>query len=210
MPELALEPGSGAERIALHLKKNADTVLDRHDVARLLTVAIGAVDKLLQPGVDAGVITIAHDGDRGRVWRAGPRLKTWDGAAVAVPANKPKDARGGRRERLPVLDLAKFPVQTGVVPPKPDMSRRGETRHDDMFDSMSADGMCRTGLPASHRASVTKASQAYLKARPAVAAKSAFIFRALAGDTFGIWRVARTDPAAAEAPATKAAARKAA
>lgn len=197
MPDLTLEPGSGAARIAEHLQKHLDLEMDRTQLAQHLGIAVGAVDKILQPGVDAGLITIANNADRGRVWRAGPRLKL---ASAEAPAKK--ERRGGKRVRLPALDAAAFPVRKDVPVPVPEMSRGGVTRYDALFDGLSADGMCRTGLPLQHRAAVTKASQTYMKYRPELAKASALLFRAEpGGQTFGIWRVARTDSVVRTIPA---------
>jgi len=190
MPDFPLEPGSGAARIAEHLHKNPGVELDRAEIAQQLAIAVGAVDKVLQPGVDIGLITIANDGERGRLWRAGPRLKL-----AAAPAAAKKTARGGKRMRLPALDAAKFPVRSDVEPPAPAISRPGESRYDEFFKPLTADGMCRTGLPLSYRAAMAKAGQYFLKHRPELAKTSTFLFRAEDDNTFGIWRVARTDSA---------------
>ena len=201
MPDLStVEQGSGAARVAIHLQNKPGEVLDRHDICDLISVAVGAVDRLLAPGVEAGLLTIANDGDRGRVWRAGPRLRFWTPGGVAVapapaPAPAPaakKDPRGGKRVRLPVLDLAAYPVRNDVQPPLPKVSRRGETRYDAMFLEMTATpGLCRVGLPAAHRGSITKASQIFLKARPELAARMTWQFRDMHDGTFGIWHQAR-------------------
>lgn len=203
----ALEVGSGAARVAAHLRAMPNLALDRHDVAGLIGVAVGAVDTVLDPAVAGGLITIANDGDRGRVWRAGPRLKFWQTgtdapspAPAAVPPATPakKDPRGGPRVRLPALNPADFPVRTDVPPPVPKLSRRGETRYDVTFSDMTATpGSCRLGLPASHRPAMTKAAQSFLKYRPDLAKRMSFVFRELDNDTFGIWHQARTAKPAA-------------
>jgi hypothetical protein len=201
-----LEPGSGAARIAMHLQHNPNATLDRHDVALLISVAIGAVDKLLDPGVAIGLLTIANDTDRGRLWRAGPRLKFWTPAGDApAPAPAPaspapaakKTTRGGRQPRLPLLDINAYPVQRDVPLPAPKICRRGETRYDAVFDALTANGMCRVGLPIAYRSSINKACQVYLKRRPDLAKVCVFWFRDLDNDTFGIWRQARTTQQAA-------------
>lgn len=198
MPDTnTVEAGSGAARIATHITRNPDAVLDRHDVAQLINVAIGAVDKVLAPAVEAGLLTIANDGDRGRVWRAGPRLKFWAEAAPTPTAAR-KDPRGGKRVRLPPLNPADFPVRSDVPLPMPKFSRKGETSYDAMFSEMTtAPGLCRVGLPASHRAAVTKAAQSYLKNRPELAKRMTWQFRDMHDGTFGIWHQARPSKQAA-------------
>lgn len=198
-----VEAGSAAARIATHLQANPSAALSRHDVGLLINVAIGAVDPLLDAGVVAGLLTIANDMDRGRVWRAGPRLKFWTPPATApaaAPAPAPKapapaakkDPRGGKRVRLPPLNPADFPVRNDVPPPLPKFSRRGETSYDAMLSEMTAaPGLCRVGLPASHRGAVTKAAQSYLKNRPELAKRMTWQFRDMHDGTFGIWSMAR-------------------
>lgn len=195
MPDLqTVEPGSGAARIAAHLKANATEMLDRGDVARQLSIAIGAVDKALQPAVDGGLLTMANDADRGRVWRAGPRLKFWTDSAppaAAAAAAAKKAPSGGRQPRLPALDISAYPVRAAVPLPAPKICRRGETRYDAVFDAMTADGMCRVGLPIAYRSSISKACLVHLKRRPDLAKACIFWFRDMDDGTFGIWRQAR-------------------
>jgi hypothetical protein len=201
MPEIVLESRSASERFALHLRAHPGQY-DRHAVSALLGMAPGAVDKALQPGVDLAVITIANDADMGRVWRAGPRLAEWKLApspaaqaqAEAVPKPAAKTRRGGPRLSLPPLSIEKLVVSAVTPLPQPMISRRGESRHDKMIDTLTADGMSVTHIPIAYQASLLKAVQTYLDGRPALKATSALYVRRMEGsdELIGIWRVART------------------
>ena len=210
MADVLLESRSAAERFALHLRAKPGEY-DRHAVGALLGMAPGAVDKALQPGVDLAVITIAHHEDMGRVWRAGPRLAEWrlsaspaaqaSAKAVAEVLSAPKPKRGGRRMYLPLLDPKKLVVATDRPLPTPVISRRGVSRHDHLFDGLPRDGMSVIGIPIAYQASLLKAAQTYLEARPELKKVSAFYIRRVTHDVdgvlvtsdeeIGIWRVAR-------------------
>jgi hypothetical protein len=205
MAEITFESRSGAERFALHLRARPGEY-DRHQVAAILGIAPGAVETTLQPAVDAAVITIANDGEAGRVWRTGPRMGAWKLAAApgavadAAPASAParKSARGGRRPGLPVLKLDAVKVSSDLPLPAPRMSRKGESRHDRLLGTLSADGMSVTGIPVAYQASLLKAVQTYLDARPDLKKTSALYVRRLEDDEehIGVWRVSRTGPQA--------------
>jgi hypothetical protein len=209
MAEIVFESRSGAERFALHLRARPGEY-DRHQVAAILGIAPGAVDTTLQPAVDAAVITIANDGDAGRVWRTGPRMGAWklaaapgavaEAAQASSPASAPASAparksnRGGRRPGLPVLKLDAVKVSTNLPLPAPRMSRKGESRHDQLLGQLTADGMSVTGIPVAYQASLLKAVQTYLDARPVLKKTSALYVRKLEDDEehIGVWRVSRT------------------
>jgi hypothetical protein len=209
MPEITLESGSAAHRFALHLLAKP-AAYPRQDVAALLKVAPGAVDGLLQPAVDQGLVTIGADADLGgRVWRAGPRLSQWQaagdwrGAAIrpdapaAAPAAAKPAPRGGRRLPLPKLDVAKLRVVTGAALPNPQISRKGATRYDDVLDMLKVDGTSvQGGIGVAYQAALQKAVVSYLKARPQLKARSTFYVRRLEDkpNELGIWRVARDGP----------------
>jgi hypothetical protein len=201
MPEIVLESRSASERFALHLRAKPGAY-DRDAVAALLSIAPGAVDKALQPGVEAAVITIANDADLGRVWRAGPRLAEWKLApspaaekaqAEAAPKPAAKTRRGGPRMSLPPLNVEKLAVSAVMPLPQPLISRRGESRHDKLLNTLTADGMSVTGIPIAYQPSLLKAVQTYLDGRPALKATSALYVRRMEGseELIGIWRVAR-------------------
>ena len=207
MTDIHIEPGSPAEAAVRFLRDNPDELLDRAAASAKLSLPPVAIERALQPAVDQGLITLANNGEYGRIWRAGPRLKHWapPGAGPATDAASPQppkaekkaSARVGKRNRLPVLDVTSFPVRKDMPVPMPAMSRPGQTRYDAMFSDLTADGMARVGLPLQYRGALTKAGQTYLKNRPELSRISTFLFRGDPdGKTFGIWRVARTDTGA--------------
>lgn len=203
MAEITFESRSGAERFALHLRARPGEY-DRHQVAAVLGIAPGAVESTLQPAVDAAVITIANDGDAGRVWRTGPRMDAWKLAAApgaCTPADSPaagtparKSARGGRRQGLPPLKLDTVKVSTGLPLPSLRLSRKGESKHDKLLATLTADGMSVTGIPVAYQASLLKAVQTFLDGRPELKKTSALYVRRLVDDEehIGVWRVSRT------------------
>lgn len=81
-----------------------------------------------------------------------------------------------------------------------------------MLDTLTADGMSVTGIPAVYQASLAKAVQVYLACRPQLKARSALYVRKLAGDDqhIGVWRVARPAADSQAKPAPKLVNRKAA
>lgn len=216
MAEITLEVGSAAHRFALHLlAKPAD--YGRHAIAALLSAPPGAVDGLLQPAVEQGVVTIGANADMGgRVWRAGPRLSMWQAAqgakpvamrppaeaaapapAPAIKAAAKPEKRGGSQPALPRLDLDKLKISTNLPLPAAHLSRKGATRYDHVLDSLTADGMSVTGgIPVAYQSALAKAVVVYLAARPALKATSAFYVRRLEDkpEEIGVWRVARNGP----------------
>jgi hypothetical protein len=199
MPDIALDPGSPAERIALFFLSNPDEALARADVAAKLSIAPGAVEAAMEPAVTAGLITIANSVDLGRVWRAGPRLKHWNPQPQLSEQPKPKTSRGGKRRLLPVLKVASLQVSHDLPCPGTRFCRPGSTRHDDLFDTLTADGMSVTGIPAAYTAALMKAVQGYVKGRPNLK-ESRLLVRRIDDETCGVWRVAKAPPAAVVAP----------
>ena len=195
MAEINLEPGSPAARLAAHFKANPEAVLDRRGVAAFLLVASSFVDTAVEPGVVAGLITVGTTPELGRVWRAGPRLQHWAQAAEAAEkpaAVKRPTARGGRRERLPVLAVAQLTVAKGAPPPVA-QARKGATLHDPVFDLLTEDGHYIADIPIAYRGSMSKAVQVYMDHRPELKAKSAILVRTIDAKTMGLWRVSRAE-----------------
>ena len=147
MSDIQLTPGSHAERAAIFLQANPDEVLDRSAAAGKLSIAPAAVDGQLQPAVDAGLITIGRDGDMGRVWRAGPRLKHWRpvGAGTLATVTRAVSARGTKR--LPPLLIDGLKVARGIPEPERTLSSKGRTKYDHVFDTLKANGESVTGIP---------------------------------------------------------------
>jgi hypothetical protein len=227
MPDITLEPGSPSERIALHLVNNPGAELTRTDVARLLNVALGAVDPALQAGTGLGLITCFNSGDAGRCWRAGPRLANWRQqgstpapapaartapalvAGAAPAAAEPKKKRGGFGKRLPALQLSLLKVANDLpLPPSTGMCSKGHTKYDGQLDMLTADGMSLTGIHPSYKSALKKAIDTYLQSRPALAAKSVLVVRTVDDESIGVWRVAKGTPGTQKVggrPARKAA-----
>lgn len=209
-----IEPGSPSARVMAELAKDVERSFSRSDIATLLSIAPGAVDRALEPGITGGMITVANDADHGRVWRAGPRLKIEAGKAPAAapaaaqtafgqpaakPAETPKPAKktsSNKPHSLPPLDLSKIPLLKDSAPPKARRMQKGATRYDSLFAEMEADGTARVGIPKAYMHSVQGAVKTYLAARPTLAAKSVFIVRSIDDNSFGVWRLAKTDPQA--------------
>lgn len=210
MAEIYLEPGSPAERIALFLYKNPTEVLNRSDVAAKLAIAPGGVSTALESAVLAGLVTIANDGDLGRVWQAGPRLKHWTprpallaGAFTSpMPAPSAKPSSGTRsgtkprttRQMLPILNLTQLSVATNVALPPSVIARKGQSRHDALLNLLVADGMSVIGIPIAYQGALIKAAMTYLEARPAMKASCSLYVRKIAHDPTlcGIWRMKRS------------------
>lgn len=221
MSELTLEPGSPSSRVALHLQANAGIHLTRRTAAELLNITPAQVDAALQPGVFQGLITCFNDTDDGRCWRAGPRLALWQAGAAQIaperpaqavkPAAAPKanaGASGRGRSYLPPLDPSRFVVHKGKPLPARNTNTKGATKYDALFDRLTTDDSCLVDIPVEYRQALSKAIENYMRARPALAAKSVLVARKIDEHTVGVWRLAKGAPGLAEAggrPARKAA-----
>lgn len=103
------------------------------------------------------------------------------------------------RNTLPDLAIDAIQVQRDVPIPQPRM-RKGATKYDPLLDKLQADGDCVQGLPVAYKAALLKAIEFYLRHRPQLAAKSAFLVRHIPDtEHIGIWRQAK--PAQAAKPA---------
>ena len=196
MSDIQLTPGSHAERAAIFLQANPDEVLDRSAAAGKLSIAPAAVDGQLQPAVDAGLITIGRDGDMGRVWRAGPRLKHWRpvGAGTLAAVTKAVNKRGTKR--LPPLLIDGLKVGRGVPAPAANtLSSKGRTKYDHVFDALKADGDSATNIPRIYLGALKKALLVYMQQRPALAQVSTMSAHLVDAGTCGVWRKAGAMPA---------------
>lgn len=210
MPQFRIDIDEPSGRIAMWLRANPGEHLDRAAAAGRLQIAIGAVDKQLQPGVDAGLLTMFTEGQFSRCWRAGPRLPHWQPDALrttAAPAQAATPATTKPRRahhHLPALDISALTTVTGPAP----IGRigiKGATKHDALFDSLTADDMGKTGIPKAYMGALMKAAQSYLAQRPALKTTSVLLVRSTDNEQCGVWRVAK-GPAAAPAPQRKRAA----
>lgn len=197
------ELNSAALAAVLFFFNNRDEVLTRQDCATKFALAPGGVDTALRAAVDAALVTIGNDGDNGRVWRAGPQLKHWQPPADLVqgtawctqPAAK-KTTRRRVSTLLPALDASAFTVQTGVPLPYR-ASQKGATRYDDLLAKLTADGMSVPGIPIGYMGAVNKAIQTFMQWRPELAATSVLRVRRTSSTEFGVWRLPKTSPDAA-------------
>ena len=185
MPD-PIEPGSLAAKALKFFQGNPEEVLDRSAAAAKLGIALAAVDRVLQPAVDQGLITIATSGEYGRVWRAGPRLKFWGTPqAEASPpppsASKPKPAEA-RKRHVHLLDPATVKVRTDVPLPAIRVALRGSA-YRDILDRMPVGGS-------------VVLSEAHGKGLVSIAKKHgiAVAIRKLGGGQIGVWRVAQPNP----------------
>jgi hypothetical protein len=211
MPQTIIEIDEPSGRIAMWLRANPGQHLDRAAAAGRLQIAIGAVDKQLQAGVDAGLLTIFTEGEFGRCWRAGPRLPHWQPDALRLaaqpPAAKPAAAAKPRKARTSLAPLD--PSQLSTVlgpPPQRNQAEKGATKHDGLFDSLTADNMGKTGIPAAYMGALLKASGVYLDHRPALKQTSAILVRRTGEGQCGVWRVPKTSGTTAAVPPRKRAA----
>lgn len=187
-----LEPGSAAERLVTFLRANEGEQLTRRDAALKFGIAPGAVDKALEPAVLAGLATMAHDTNDGRIWRAGPLLARRTDAQpepAAKPAAFPRAKRG---PRMPPLDAATLKVSCGLPVPVA-QARRGATLHDAVFNLLRKDGDCVLNIPIGYRGSMAKSVQTYMDHRPDLKAQSAILVRTVDDKSIGLWRVSRAE-----------------
>lgn len=214
MPEIAITIDEPSGRIAMWLRANPGQHLDRAAVAGRLQIAIGAVDKQLQPGVDAGLLTIFTEGEFGRCWRAGQRLPHWQPDALRTTSNlakppapvapPPKQRR--THQPLPALDISTLATVTGPAPLGRAAALKGHTKHDALFDTLTANDMGKTGIPKAYMGALMKAAQIYLARRPALKATSVLVVRSTGNEQCGVWRVAKGPTAVAEPAQRKRAA----
>ena len=195
MSDIQLTPGSHAERAAIFLQANPDEVLDRSAAAGKLSIAPAAVDGLLQPAIDAGLITIARDADMGRVWRAGPRLNHWRPVGAGTVAAVTKAANNRGTKRLPPLLIDGLKVAQGVPEPDRTWSSKGHTKYDHVFDTLKANGASVTGIPRAYLGAIKKALLTYMQHRPALAQMSTMSAHLVDAGTCGVWRKAGAMPA---------------
>lgn len=211
---ITLPVGSPSRRLAKFFKDNPDEMLDRRGVAIKLGITQAGVDTAVQDAITAAVVTVGHDAEFGRVWRAGPMLKHWvpgpdqerraaadanwvapAPAQSAAPPATP-EAAPERRERpttrgpkLPRLDPAGVTVKPIADAPLVDLRlQKGATKYDAIFDKLTADDLCIVGLPRLYMRAMQKAAIVYRRERPAMA-KSRLVFRQQDDDTFGVWRI---------------------
>lgn len=190
-----IEPSSPAGRIATVLFANPKERLTRSAIAERLQIAPAAVDKAMQPGVEAGLLTVANDADIGRVWVSGRLLNEWpDAASAGIDARKAgvkrKAPTGVSRKHLPPLNMKTIQIGKVEMPPLR-VNQKGKTRYDDIFDSLTADGMSATGIPADYYGALLKATQSYLQYKPALSARIRLVVRKIEDGTIGVWRVKR-------------------
>lgn len=196
MTDIRLDPGSAAERVAIFFQTNPDEALDRSAASAKLNIAPAAVDTVLAPAVEAGLITIGRAGDMGRVWRAGPRLNHWRpvGAGTLAAVTRAVNARG--TTRLPALSITTLKVARGVPEPATiTYCAKGRTKYDHVFDSLKADGDSATGIPRAYLGTLKKSLLVYMQQRPALARTSTLSVHLVDAGTCGVWRKAGAMPA---------------
>lgn len=97
--------------------------------------------------------------------------------------------RGGRRARLPQLDLSALEVRTDLHPARlPGGHGKGLTRWDAVFAKLTADGQC-IPVPMPYRAALGKAATAYAKNHREQLAGSRLRVLTIDRDTAGVFRV---------------------
>jgi len=105
----------------------------------------------------------------------------------------PKGRQSGNATLLPPLDISTTKAVTGMPPLTGGRSRKGSTRYDALFDTLTKDGMGRTGIPKIYKSALTSSGATYLKARPELARTSKFVVRGDGEGVCGVWRVARNE-----------------
>lgn len=105
----------------------------------------------------------------------------------------PKGRQGGNTTWLPPLDISTTKAVTGTPPLIGGRTRKGTTRYDALFDTLTKDGMGRTGIPEIYKSALTSSGATYLKARPELARTSKLVVRGDGEGMCGVWRVARSE-----------------
>jgi hypothetical protein len=182
-----IEPDSPCGRVALHLKgAGATGMVDRTLAATLLGVAPAAVDKVLQPGVEAGLFTVRNDGDMGRVWCAGRLFEEWQpGLGKIKPPVKSAAAAAAPKKPPTVRDLpdpAKVKIRTDVPLPPKTTGVGAQSAYDQILDRMSPGNSVE--LPS---------KQAYSLSTRAKKRGIAVALRKLNPQTTGVWRLAKAE-----------------
>lgn len=202
-----IEPGSPVHRVAMLLKAAPDGRLTRAAIAITMAITQRQVDMMLEPGVEGGWLRVGNDSEAGKTYHLGPRYSALQAlppppphtataaVAAAAPATKPQAAgaltRRGRAH-LPALDPRKLKVSADVPLPMPAIALRGKTKHDAVFDQLTADGMSVTGIDIAYQAALLKATQAYLNHHPEIKATSNLFVRRTDATHCGIWRVPKS------------------
>lgn len=206
-----IEAGHPAARVLAYMREHKTRLVPRSIAARLLNIPPRMVDDALQEGIAAGLLVAIQDPSVGLAWQAGsnadmpvaaapprppavapaPPADAHAAAAAAAAAAKqakPSERRGGKRVRLPALDVAALTVTTGVPLPQR-IAMKGATAHDALFVKLRLPGQALTGIPRAYQAALLKAAQTYCKTHVGVVLKVRSI---PSTDTCGVWRLADT------------------
>lgn len=168
-----IEPGSPVHHVAMLLKAAPDGRLTRAAIAVTMAMTQRQVDMMLEPGVEGGWLRVGNDSEAGKTYHLGPRCS----ALQALP---------------PALDPRKLKVSADVPLPMPAIALRGKTKHDAVFDQLTADGMSVTGIDIAYQVALLKATQAYLNHHPEIKATSNLFVRRTDATHCGIWRVPKS------------------
>lgn len=180
-PPYAPVPGSLAWRVCnwFGMSRNRAEERTAQELAHQFEAKRTAVITDLGPAVAAGLLTW-EQGERQWVYKTGAALDAWVRGSNAPPAAKP---RGGRRPRLPPLNVAALAVRTDVPIPKA-RTAKGFSIYTEALDKLDKVGSS-IEVPIQYRQAISKTLTAYAKRT-----QRKFTTRVVGIDKFGIWRTA--------------------
>lgn len=200
------EPGSLAHRLCAHLRANPGDAVPAARLPRLFGVRdpITAA-QMLRPVLVAKLLRSTGTG-ADAVYEAGANLADTPLAGEPEPASAATDntttsttttstpaadtpgpGRGGRRTRLPLLDLDKIEVRTGVPLPTKHVPDKGDSQYVRLIEAKLSQPGHMVELPLAYHGAVLKAVTTWAKANPKL--KAAFKVRRIGDGKCGVWRI---------------------
>ncbi|HEY1395703.1 hypothetical protein [Roseateles sp.] len=170
-------PNSLAHRVAAHMLRNSDTVLNVAEISEKYEVPIGDVESQLSHATRHQVLKLAYRMIKGVAniaeYSAGPELialagqrkaATWPGhpRPTSKVATEGKGVRT-RTPRLPAIDVSTLVVETGVGFAQP--NRKGQSRWDEVFDLLTEPDMS-TSMAKGYKSALKKAAAIYEQSHP--------------------------------------------
>lgn len=195
------EPGSLAHRLCAHLRANPGDAVPAARLPRLFGVRDPVTAaQMLRPVLVAKLLKSTGSG-ADAVYEAGAKLADTPLAGEPEPAAAatsstdattpataaPGPGRGGRRTRLPLLDLDKIEVRTGVPLPTKHVPDKGDSQYVRLIETKLNEPGHMVELPLAYHGAVLKAVTTWAKANPKL--KAAFKVRRIGDGKCGVWRI---------------------